>query len=103
MNNDAQIRYELLLSKRGMPYDTERERQARLAEASRPWEPNGPGWRMVARLGDLLAAGRSLLGFRRRNRVSASSRRNATRNAIGTSRMVSWMQKPTDHRQRRIP
>jgi hypothetical protein len=84
MNNSAQIRQELLLSKRGMPYETERERQARLAKASRPWEPNGPGWRIVARLGDLLAVRRPLLRFRPRTRASASSRRNATRNAVGT-------------------
>lgn len=74
MNNNAQIRYELLLSKRGMPHETERERQARLAEASRPWEPNGPGWRMVARLGDLLAVRRALHRLRGRIRASASSR-----------------------------
>jgi hypothetical protein len=89
MNNDGQIRYELLLSKRGMPYETARERQSRLAAAARPWTPNDPGRRMVARLGNLLALGGSLLGFRRRIGMSASSRHNATRNAVGTSRLVS--------------
>lgn len=84
MNDNALIRQELLLSQRGMPYETERERQARLAEASRPWEPNGLGWRMVARLGDLLAVRRPLLRFRGSSSASASSRRNAARNAVGT-------------------
>jgi hypothetical protein len=87
MDHSAQIRHELHLSKRGMPHETERERQARLAEASRPWEPDGPGWRMVARLGDLLAGGRSLPGFRGRSRASALERRNATQRTVGTKRM----------------
>jgi hypothetical protein len=74
MNNNAQINHELLLSKRGMPHETERERQARLAEASRSWEPNGPGWRMVARLGDLLVVLRTLIALQQRIRGSASNR-----------------------------
>jgi hypothetical protein len=95
MSSEGQIRYELMLSQRGMPYDTERERQARLAQASRPWTPDGPGWRMVARLGDLLAASRSLPGYLRGIGAPAPSLREATRNASGASRMVPCAQRST--------